>query len=137
MKLTWPNALPLTSTWSGVTSTASAISGLETEKRPTGRSKLITRDCPTRTLTAIDSLFWAKDALYEFSCACAMEVPKIVIRDASNKLTRREIGERLCMILCSFVSSDRQCDQLQLSPLVLSDLWKLDAALLSAFDHFH
>src|SRR5262245_22818385 len=37
-----------------------------------------------------------------------MEVAKIVIRDASKKLIRREIGERLCMILCSFVSSDRQ-----------------------------
>src|SRR5689334_4591908 len=42
-----------------------------------------------------------------------MEVATIVIRDASNKLTRRGIGERLCMILCSFVCSDRQCDQLQ------------------------
>src|SRR5215510_11141327 len=48
-----------------------------------------------------------------------MEVAKIVIRDASNKLTRREIGERLCMILCSFVSSDRQCDQLQVVQLTI------------------
>ena len=58
-------------------------------------------------------------------------------QDASNKLTRREIGERLCMILCSFVSSDRQCDQLQIIQLRLSDLRKIDAALLGAFDHFH
>src|SRR5215217_6480866 len=34
-----------------------------------------------------------------------MEVAKMVISDASNKLSRREIGERLCMILCSFVSA--------------------------------
>src|SRR5687767_12710995 len=82
-----------------------------------------------------------------------MEVAKMVISDASNKLTRREIGERLCMILCSFVSSDRRCDQLQNGRLEFSlrhssrelrlnselqcDLWKFDVALLRAFDHFH
>src|ERR1044072_6229774 len=59
-----------------------------------------------------------------------MEVANMVISDASNKLTRREIGERLCMIICSFVSSDRRRDQLVW-------LWKLDVALLRAFDHFH
>ena len=35
--------------------TASAISGLEMENRPIGRSKLITRDWPTSTLIGIAS----------------------------------------------------------------------------------
>src|SRR3569832_2799398 len=48
-----------------------------------------------------------------------MEVANMVISDASNKLTRRENGERLCMILCSLVSSDRRCDQLQVVWLVI------------------
>src|SRR2546425_6691464 len=102
MKLTCPNALPLTRTWLGVTSTASAISGFETEKRPTGRSKLITRDCPTRTFTAMGSLFSLNDVLYDDPWPCAAELRRKRIKAANNKLARRvaviERGECVCMI---------------------------------------
>ena len=60
MKLIWPKALPLTTTWFPPTSTASAISGLETEKRSIGVSKVISFDWPTSTLTGMTSLFSAK-----------------------------------------------------------------------------
>src|SRR6185503_16897729 len=132
MKFTCPKALPFTKTWFGVTSTASAISGFDTEKRPTGRSKLITRDWPTSTLTATGSWPCLNDALYEVAWAFAIELIRTTISDASNKLTRREIGERLYMIFAPF----------GIKPGVgvralFALLREIYVALLGALDHFN
>ncbi len=64
MKLIWPKALPLTTTWFEETSTASAISGLETEKRSIALSKLMTFDWPTSTLTGIASFVAVEKAAF-------------------------------------------------------------------------
>src|SRR6266700_1671703 len=86
---------------------ASAISGFETEKRPTGLSKLITRDWPTRTFTGTDSLFSLNDALYDVSWAWTAQLKSTRVKDASSKLNRRVAvlvtGENLCMIGSSFL----------------------------------
>src|SRR4030095_888620 len=115
---------------------ASAMSGFETEKRPTGRSKLITRDCPTRTLTATDSLFLLKDACYEFSWALATVLARMSINDANTKLARRVKGELLCMIFGSFCLLAIDGD-LKLMSARFSVLRNLDTALLCALNHFH
>src|SRR5687768_2234843 len=70
IKLTWPNALPLTTTWFDSTRTASAISGLETEKRSIGWSNVSILDWPTSTLTGMASLVPVeKEAFVLWSCA--------------------------------------------------------------------
>src|SRR6266496_4756159 len=88
MKLTWPKPLPLTTTWFDVTSTASAISGFDTEKRSIGRSKLISLDWPTSTLTAIGSLSFVNEALYVVSWPCAIDIVTSIVIGAKKQRNR-------------------------------------------------
>src|SRR5258705_1993443 len=98
MKLTWPNDFPLTTTWFPVTSTASAISGFETEKRSIGLSKVITLDWPTSTLTGIASFVPVeKEAFVVCSCAKSGTAQSRIVTRTTIEMRM----ERDCMIIFS------------------------------------
>src|SRR5258705_7433530 len=98
MKLPFPNAFPFTTIWPPETSTASAISGFETEKRSIGLSKVMTLDWPTSTLTGIASLVPVKkEAVVVCSCAKTGKAQSRVVTRTTMKLRM----ERDCMIIFS------------------------------------
>src|SRR5206468_12817043 len=86
--------------------TASAISGLETEKRSIGRSKLISLDWPTRTFTAIGSFALAKEALYAVSWPLATDTVASTSAIGTKKplsLFLRLVRMMVCIIITPYV----------------------------------
>src|SRR6185295_16561987 len=61
-----------------------------------------------------------------------MELIRTIINDASNKLTRRVIGERLCMILAPFA---KRLTSLSTRDACRCSSREIYAAFLRTFDH--